>query len=110
MAFLHFDSRYVPCGFLIVRDGADPYSNDPADSVLVQTDWDFPGVAQSAGWSLDMVQGQAIDCDHDSTDGTVDCDGCGLSANEFISAARDWLYDHNGESFEGLDEYLLTDR
>lgn len=29
MATIHFDDNYAPVGFLIVRDGADPYSDDP---------------------------------------------------------------------------------
>lgn len=74
---------------------------------LVQTDWDYPGVAQSLGWSLTRVQkkgkrrpitvtmkrtpprGQG--CDHSQTDGTVNCPACGVTASEFISAAGEFL-------------------
>lgn len=70
---------------------------DDGRTVLVQTDWDYPSVAQSFGWSLREVQQPecAEPCDHDSTDGTVDC-GCGVTATEFISAAREWLEDNDG--------------
>ena len=29
---------------------------DESQSILIQTDWDFPGVATSFGWSLREVQ------------------------------------------------------
>jgi hypothetical protein len=154
--------------------------SDDGRSILVQTDWDYPGTASSFGWSLSEVQpakrtayfdrfaltlptdaisecshagdcsadveswASEIDrpaectpdalraelreygawddaqlsdddanwerivwiaagnlkeekpCDHDRTDGTVDCPECGLSASEFISAAGDWLDEHDG--------------
>lgn len=79
-------------------------------SVLIQTDWDYPGVASSFGWSIRDAQrtydgdvdsdGQEHDdpvpCDHDGTDGTVTCPTCGMTAGEFIGAAADWLTDHDG--------------
>lgn len=39
-------------------------------------------------------------CEHDRTDGTVTCQDCGLTASDFISAAYDWLRDHNGAEAE----------
>jgi len=39
-------------------------------------------------------------CLHDSSDGTVDCDECGITASEFINAAYDWLMDHDGATAE----------
>ena len=76
--------------------------NGDGRSVLVQTDWDFPSVAGSFGWSPNFVQ--VCDepgryCDHDGTDGTVDC-SCGVTAGDFISAARGWLDDHDGATVE----------
>lgn len=44
-------------------------------------------------------------CRHDNTDGTVDCKSCGLKVTDFLSAAYDWLSDHDGESFELDSEY-----
>jgi hypothetical protein len=68
---------------------------------LVQTDWDFPSAAQGLGWSLSRVQkrgGKTVflarkgkGCDHGSTDGTVNCKECGVTASEFINAAREFL-------------------
>ena len=95
MAFLHFDSKYAPCGFLIVRSGADPYSDDPADTRLVQSDWDFPGVASRTGF---------VSCECGATDGTVDCKH--HTASHMISAAYDWLAERNGEAFPDLDDYF----
>lgn len=60
------------------------------ESILIQTDWDFPSVAQSFGWSIREVQKNNKNCDHSSTDGTIDCD-CGITVNEFIEAARIYL-------------------
>ena len=34
-------------------------------------------------------------CDHDSTDGTVDC-GCGVTALDFITTAGEWLRNNDG--------------
>lgn len=58
---------------------------------LVQLDYDWPGLAASFGWNIRQVKGPLGGaCDHDSTDGTIDC-GCGIKAGEFISAARAFL-------------------
>ena len=94
MAYIYFDSTYAPCAFLIVRDGGDPYKEQ--DTVLIQTDWDYPGVAGRMGFSL---------C-HSDTDGTVDCPVCGKTAGDMISSAYDHIADHAGERFVELDEYL----
>ena len=95
MAYIYFDSGYVPCGFLIVRDGADPESDDPRDTVLVQTDWDYPGVASRMG---------LVPCDCGATDRTVDCPH--KTATAMITAAYDYIRDRDGQSFPELDEYL----
>lgn len=95
-ASIHFDSGYAPCGFLIVREGADAYSDAPADTVLIQTDWDWPGVASSMGWSP---------C-HDCTDGTIKCDVCGRETGDHMRLAYDFIREHTGEQFESLADYL----
>jgi hypothetical protein len=69
-------------------------------TLLIQTDWDYPGVAQSFGWSLRDVQKDGGDCDHEATDGTVPCKQCGLTQTDFISAAYDWLCDNDGATAE----------
>jgi len=94
-------------------------------SILVQSDWDYPGVAITFGFYLGSVQVcsacaqvQTLEsdgydepwkcedcgavnqyCSHDCTDGTVDCD-CGVSASDFISAAYDYLQDNDGKTVE----------
>lgn len=74
--------------------------DDESKSILIQTDWDFPGTAQTFGWSLRQVQAprrkRKNKCRHNGTDGTVDCKECGLTATDFISAAYDWLMSHDG--------------
>lgn len=52
--------------------------NDDGRTLLIQTDWDCPGTAQTFGWSLTMVQ-RCPKCDkaHTSCDGDeFCCDGC----------------------------------
>jgi hypothetical protein len=67
--------------------------NDDGRTVLLQTDWDYPGVASTFGWDIRDVLDNP--CDHNGTDGTVDCE-CGVTASEFIAAARQWLDDNDG--------------
>ena len=100
----------------------------PTDSlrapVMVQTDHDYPGVASTFGWSVTELGGylpqrpmttreratfhetgrdprpDIVPCLHDGTDGTVDCEGCGETASNFIASARQWLDDHLGATTE----------
>ena len=55
--------------------------------ILVQTDWDFPGLASTFGWSP---------CSCGATDGTIDCDH--KTADEMIADARDFLTAHVGDT------------
>jgi hypothetical protein len=55
--------------------------------ILVQADWDFPGLAVTFGWSP---------CSCGATDGTVDCDH--RVADEMIADARDFLAAHVGDT------------
>jgi len=57
--------------------------------VLVQTDWDFPGIASTFGW---------IPCPCGRTDGTVDC--AHKTASDMIAEARAFLDDHIGATTE----------
>lgn len=112
---VHWDTDAgAPCcaGRIVADDGRD---------VLVQTDWDHPGVASTFGWSVRDVQrcrqcGGAPDdtfdcviycadcdrhtviCEHTGTDGTVDCPDCGIGASEFIRAAGEYLDSADGAS------------
>jgi hypothetical protein len=75
---------------------------DP-ETILVQTDWDLPGIASSFGWSLTSVQVPGRKrgpkrCDHRSTDGTITCKECGADAGMFIDAAREWIDSHDGKT------------
>jgi len=55
--------------------------------ILVQIDYDFPGLASTFGWSP---------CPCGDTDGTVDCDH--RTADEMIADARDFLRAHVGDT------------
>ena len=68
------------CGTFLLRA-------EDGRSVLVQTDWDFPGVASTFGWS-------PWPCG--SADGTVDCDH--RTADEMIDDARDFLRERAGST------------
>jgi hypothetical protein len=94
MAHIFRDSNYTPCAFLIVPDGADPY--DDEKTILICIDWDWPGVADRMG--------ATVVCPCGDTDGTVDC--AHRTATDMIQAAGEFIREHEGESFEGLDEYF----
>lgn len=105
------------CMKLIAEDGRD---------ILIQTDYDYPGIAMAFGWILitlpiagydaDWREHQEDysnsdkrtfcnyekqrDCKHSSSDGTVDCPDCGVTASEFIAAASNWLHDNDGAEAE----------
>tara|TARA_Y100000310_G_scaffold283114_1_gene304851 strand:- start:615 stop:989 length:375 start_codon:yes stop_codon:yes gene_type:complete len=93
---------------------------DDGRTLLVQLDYDHPGVASSFGWSVRDVQrcnycGTAPDwcdgshchcdncgarwpvCQHNGTDGTIDCD-CGVTASDFITEAGEYLDGADGET------------
>ena len=75
--------------------------NGTGKSILVQTDWDYPGVARTFGWDIRMVQQEeGGDCYHSGTDGTVDCPECGVRADEFMASAYDWLVNSDGETVD----------
>ena len=69
-----------------------------SESVLFQTDWDYPGLARSLGWNGKIGRER---CQHRSTDGTVTCTECGRTASDFIAAAAFWLDAHCGDTFRG---------
>ncbi len=58
-------------------------------SLFVQSDWDFPAVAQAFGWSP---------CSCRQTDGTIDCEH--ESATEMIAEAGAFLLSRVGETVE----------
>jgi hypothetical protein len=72
---------------------------DRGRTILIQTDWDYPGVASSFGW--DIRSAHAPGCaDPSGTDGTIDCPSCGTTASSFITAAESWMDDHLGAIVE----------
>ncbi len=94
---------------------------DNGEDRLIQTDWDWPGIANTFGFSLASIQkcpdcgkvstglrNQVVRycrncehnvghvCSHHESDGTVDCKACGVLASDFITAARQWIDDNDG--------------
>jgi hypothetical protein len=65
---------------VVAEDGQD---------ILIQTDFDLPGIASTFGWSP---------CDCGTTDGTVDCGH--KTASQMIAEAQAFLDDNIGESVE----------
>lgn len=63
---------------------------DTGSTRLIQTDWDYPGVASSFGWSHG----------HGETDGTIECPVCHKSASEMITEAAEYLDDHIGDEID----------
>ena len=89
----------APCAGEIVQ----VYRNGKptGNTILVQSDWDYPAVARNFGWDMtDVLSSDNLNCAHESTDGTVACRGCGLTATDFIGAAYDWLRAHHGATAE----------
>lgn len=94
-------ARGIP-GYLVHKVDEETGCYLPDDSVLVQTDYDYPGIARSFGW--DMQESQVMQsgyygqkCQHHSTDGTVKCDSCGLTPSTFISDAAEYLDNNLGK-------------
>jgi hypothetical protein len=62
---------------------------DSGQSILVQTDCEYPGIASTFGW---------VPCWCGETDGTVDCPH--RKTADMIADARQWLDDHIGMTAE----------
>ncbi len=63
--------------------------NDDGADLLVQTDWDYPGLASSFGF---------VPCECGETDGTVNC--AHKTATEMINDAVTFLDDNLGKRVE----------
>ena len=48
------DPAFAPCAFILARAPFD--TRDEANTVLVQSDWDFPGIARTFGGSFEEDQ------------------------------------------------------
>lgn len=95
MIKLYRGGRFAPGCYIIARQRADGSfdMHDEASTVLVQLDYDRPAVARAFGWS---GQTPGLICDHEGTDGTIDCPACGRTALALIGDATDWLDEHDG--------------
>lgn len=62
---------------------------DTGETLLVTSDYDYPGLASTFGW---------IPCDCGDTDGTVDCEH--KTASQMIQEAREYLDEHIGDEVE----------
>ena len=60
--------------------------DNESDTILIQVDWDYPSVASAFGW--------VNPCTCGSSDGTVDCKTCGLTAGDMIQSAMEYLDDN----------------
>jgi len=84
---------------------------DDGRSILVQTDYDYPGVASTFGWSLPALvlpDGTLCPSDHDGTDGSIQCPGCGQPASYFIEAAGAYLRDEVGATAQDSGYFTVT--
>ena len=89
----------APCCIKIIAENGEDR--------LIQTDWDYPGIASAFGWSPVLVETgpegwhfRPTPCQHLNTDGTVDCPACKQTASAFIAHARQWIDNHDGETVE----------
>jgi len=64
--------------------------SETGEDILIQSDWDYPGVASNFGWTP-CPQCRA-------TDGTVDCEH--RVAGEMITEAAEYLDEHVGDTVE----------
>jgi hypothetical protein len=89
------DPSYAPCGWLVcqVADDGTWNTRDDATTRLVDSDWDFPGLAANWGY---------VPCTPDcGTDGTVPCeDHPARTVGDMISGAWDWLEEHGSEPID----------
>lgn len=72
--------------------------DETGEDILIQNDFEYPGLASSFGWSPLNAGPCLPDHWHETTDGTIDCSICGMTAEEFISSASEYLDDHIGET------------
>lgn len=72
------------CAYLVTEEDGS--------TELVQTDWEYPALAERLGWRLQDVQQEEDEpCDHSGTDGTITCQECGLTAGDFIASAMEYI-------------------
>lgn len=75
------------------RFGHYTITNDQDDrTIYVQTDFDYPGIASTFGWSPCCGSGR--------TDGTVRCPDCGAEVSDLIGSAIDFLDANEGSEVD----------
>ena len=63
------------------RNVKNYYSGYIVNGSLIQCDYDYPSTVKRLGYGL---RRRGEKCNHNSTDGTVDCKECGKTASQFI--------------------------
>ena len=69
--------------------------HDDGRDLLVQSDWEYPGIAMTFGWSPCTRCRRAC---RGASDGTIDCPRC--TASQHIAKAQTWLDAHIGARVE----------
>lgn len=93
------EPEYGADAVILIRDPDAPgylLTHRDGRNVLFQTDWDWPSLASSFGWS--PAEAGATGCGCNATDGTVPCPECHTQPGAYISSAADWLDAHEGET------------
>lgn len=72
-------------------------AHDDGREFLVQSDFEYPGIASTFGWKGPKPW---RGCHHRFTDGTIDCPECGKSASSMIVEARLYLDENIGKRVE----------
>lgn len=96
-AYIHFNPRLVPGGFLVVPEGEEPSPDD--GHLIIQNDIDFPVVAATIGYKP---------CPCGQSDGTTSC--CGKPVLRMIAEAWDYLTRHADKPFTELGDYARRHR
>ena len=73
------------------RYGGYLVTDDRDKDILVQLDYDFPGLASTFGWSPSMAGKRRCADGCQSTDGTIGCPTCGTPAGRYIESAAKYL-------------------
>lgn len=91
------DPSYAPSSYLLCRvdENGEWNTRDDENTILVQLDYDFCGIASSFGWEP---------CECGSTDGTIDCEH--KTASQMIGEATEYLDDHIGTVIEDNSYYF----
>jgi hypothetical protein len=73
--------------------------SDCGESRLIQSDYDFPGIAADFGWKPRGPLG----CPCERTDGAADCPECGKLAGDYIAEASAYIAELAGSGIRAAD-------